>query len=365
MPLIPNGSRRNTIKSTGITPESEQEILHWFEEITALAEKHHIEMWVLYEYADFLMHHNNHCKAIEISEQLDHYYAFIRNSSEDCANNKYLLACMMYKTNNMQRAETLHRETLAIRERLCESQDPKYLAQYASSCNQLGYLLFRGGKPEEARQLYLNSVGILKKLQYAGNAYTSTLALTLNNLGNLAQRQKDYRQAEHFHLESMELRRTAAVSDSTSSLGFLAMSCLNYAKLLTEMGQTPKADSYYREAVELYDRLQHRDTKFRVDHAIAQYSRAAAMENTAPKDALKLHRQVLEQRLTLAKSNTAALQSDLADSYFSIGKLLHQLSVPEADEYLNKAYDLRLALYQQAPEKYTDAYQQICSYLNK
>lgn len=354
-----------TIKSTGVTPEAEAEILCVFEDITALAEKYQTGMWILYEYADFLRNHNNHGKGIGISERLDRYYTDIQDEGEACAKNKYLLACMLYKTNDLPKAEILHKEALAIRKRLCASGSPEHLGQYASSCNQLGYLLFRCGKEQEAGQLYLDGIEVLRKLQNSGKQYAATLALTLNNLGNLARRQKDYAQAERCHLGAMELRKVAAADNSTSALGYLAMSCLNYAKLLTEMNQVPKADAYYQEASRLYNVLRQRDTKFQVDYAIAQYSYAAAMEASTPEEALKLHREVLEQRLMLAESNTAALRSDLSDSYYSIGKLLRKNGDAEAEAYLEQAFELRRALYQYAPEKYAEAYNQICVYLKK
>jgi tetratricopeptide (TPR) repeat protein len=94
--------------------------------------------------------------------------------------------------------------------------------------------------------------------------------------------------AKSYLSEALDPRRKIATSNTTSALGFLAMGCLNYAKMLTELGDHEVADAYYREAIALYADLCVRDSKFKIDHTIAQYYLATALEATDADEALRL-----------------------------------------------------------------------------
>ena len=351
------------IRATGITEAAEQEIIACYKDIVALAEKYTIEMHVLYEYASFLMHHNQHTAAISICERLNHYYAYTQANDEACAGNKYLLACMYYKTNDLSKAEQYHREALSIRAELCNSQRSDALSNYAANCNQFGYLLFRTNRLQDAQDFYSKSIEIFRKLAEQDSKYGTNLALAINNMGILQQQKKDYMSAKSYFSEALDLRRKIATSNTTSALGFLAMGCLNYAKMLTELGDHEVADAYYREAIALYADLCVRDSKFKIDHTIAQYYLATALEATDADEALRLHHSILSQRIELGKTNHEALKADIARSYFSIGKLTSLKDSAQGKSYLEKSYGLWQELYQQAPAKFAEEFSKVDAFM--
>ena len=352
------------IHATGINPETEQEIIDCYERIVELAQKHNVEMSVLYDYASFLMHHNGHARAIDLARRLDHYYAFAQESGEAAAANQYLLACMLYKTNDAVGAEAFHRQALAIREGLYDEVRPSAMANYGVSCNQLGYLLFRVGRLEEAEELYLKAIHVFEKLSAQDEKYLQNLSLVLNNIGVLYQRTGDYPRAEEWLKQSLQVRRKIAECDSTSALGFLAMSCLNYAKLLTVCEREAEAEDYYSQALELYGQLCLRDTKFKIDYSIGQYFWAEALEKSAPDRAIGLHREALVLREELFERNTEALKADVARSHCALGKLLRADAPAEAQMHLNRAQQLYGELYDKAPEKYEEEYKRLQSILS-
>ncbi len=349
-----------TIKATGVTEETEREILACYEEITELAKKYNVEMLVLYDYILFLMHHNRHEAAIGISRQLDHYYSYSRDNEKARANNKYILACMLYKTNALEEAEKLHLQARQIRRTLCGSGDPNNIARYAVSCYQLGYLWFRMGNIGQAREIYTEGIGILKELVRTEPMYNTNLALILNNMAVLLQHQKDYDRAEECFAEAVGISRELALDGTTSSLGFLAMEMLNYAKFLLEARDWNAAEPLYRETVDLYRQLCLRDIKFRPDLALAKYYQAVALETVDEEAALQQHLQVLQLRRELALRNPEARKADLGYSNFAVGRLLQRRDPQGAKEYLQQAKGLIAELYEKAPQKYAQLYQQIC-----
>ena len=350
------------ISTTGINRKTEAEIIAIYEHITALAERHFVEMYVMYEYASFLMHHNMHTQAIKLSQRLDCFYSFKQITDGACADNKYLLACMLYKTNDLAGAEKQHREALAIRAGLEKS--PAALAKYAASCNQLGYLLFRMGRLAEANELYQKAIEVLEQAVRAEPKYRQNLALVLNNSAILKQKEHSLELAADLFRQSLVIRRELAADEKTSSLGFLAMGCLNYAKVLTEANKPAEAMPYYSEAIGLYAQLCTRDTKFKIDHAIAQYYLATALEATDPAAALALHLEVLEQREALAETNREALKTDIAKSYFSIGRLMYPTDAQKAQTYLEDARLLWNELYEKAPARHREDYLRVKSFLD-
>ena len=349
------------LKSKGITEKTIPEIQKCYEENMGLAERHHICTDVFYDYACFLMNHNQHEKAIRVLERSLQLLALENAPASQLADSEYLLACLMYKSNRIEEAKALHASALERREKLMRPDDARSVFKLASSCNQIGYLFFRLHHDEEA-EAYLSRAAALQEQLLKEDVpldARSAYALSLNNLAQLAQRKGQLDTAEQYQLRAMALREELAADNSVAARGFLAMSCLNYARLLESMeGEQGRADAYYRKAVDLYSALSEEDTKHLVDKAIASYHYARFLERTDRERAMQIHLDALRLRRMLAKGNSAALRSDLSDSCFAIGRLLAEQGEPEAAAYLREALSLQKELYEAAPEKYV-SYQQM------
>ena len=349
------------LKSKGITEKTIPEILDCYEENIGLAEQYRLCPEEYYGYACFLMDHNRHADAIRVLERSLKILGE-EIPPEQLADTEYLLACLMYKANRIDESIALHRSSLSRREALAWSGDPGALGKLASSCNQMGYLFFRLNRPEEARRSLDEAIRVQEGLlaKDPRPQLRSALALSLNNLAQLEQREGRLEAAEQHQLRALALREELAKDETVASRGFLAMSCLNYARLLAVTKEDPApAEAYFKRAIGIYAELSEVDTKHLVDRAIAEYHYACFLEERDGERALALHRKALQMRRMLAKTNLGALRSDLSDSCFAVGRLLASRGSGEAEEYLKEALAMQRELYEAAPEKFSLSYRKM------
>ena len=77
-----------------------------------------------------------------------------------------------------------------------------------------------------------------------------------------------------------------------------------------------------------------------------------------------MHLEVLEQREALAETNREALKTDIAKSYFSIGRLMYPTDAQKAQAYLEDARLLWNELYEKAPARHREDYLRVKSFLD-
>lgn len=147
-----------------------------------------VQLETVYEYACFLRNHNRHNQAIRVLKQIIQKYKDVGEGAT-LADAEYLLACILYKVNQIEESKKYHKEALCIRTRLKESDRLEELLKYAQSCNQLGYLMFRTFHFSEAQTYYSDALSIQTDFQ---NDYRlepkkvlRDCALTLNNFAVL------------------------------------------------------------------------------------------------------------------------------------------------------------------------------------
>ena len=191
-------------------------------------------------------------------------------------------------------------------------------------------------------------------------------ALTMNNLAILYENNYKASLAKTMHNRALKIREKLAEDESVEALGYLAMSCLNYAKFLSRHSENPdEASIYYQRAIDLYIEIGKKDSKHLVDRAIAGYYYACFLERYDKEKALKLHQEVLQSRFLLAIDNRDALASDLADSYFAVGRITCELGNEiEAKPMLEKSLMMKKKLAQKAPEKHQKSLDEMIAYIN-
>lgn len=230
--------------------------------------------------------------------------------------------------------------------------------------------MFRTYHFEEAETYYSDALFIQTDLQgdyrVDSQKVLRDCALTMNNLAILYENNNKASLANTMHNKALRIRKKLAEDESIEALGYLAMSYLNYAKFLSRHSENPdEASCYYQKAINLYNEISKKDSKHLVDSAIAGYYHACYLENLNKERALKLHQEVLQSRLILSIDNRDALASDLADSYFAVGRLIRELGNEiEAKAILEKSLILRRKLVQKAPEKHQKALDMLMAYFN-
>ena len=149
------------------------------------------------------------------------------------ADAEYLLACILYKVNQIEESKKYHEDALHIRTELKEDSLEEML-KFAQSCNQLGYLMFRTYHFEKAETYYSDALLIQSDLQgdyrVDGQKVLRDTALTMNNLAVLYENNHKASHAKTMHNRALKIRKKLAEDESVEALGYLAMSCLNYAK---------------------------------------------------------------------------------------------------------------------------------------
>lgn len=357
-----------TIAFSGITEEQEEQIIDIYQDIVPDVLTYEIQLETVYEYACFLRNHNRHAQAIRILKELVVKYKKI-GASSSLADAEYLLACILYKVNQIEESKKYHEDALHIRTELKED-NPEEMLKFAQSCNQLGYLMFRTYHFEEAETYYSDALLIQSDLQgdfrVDGQKVLRDTALTMNNLAILYENNYKASLAKTMHNRALKIRKKLAEDESVEALGYLAMSCLNYAKFLSRHSENPdEASIYYQRAIDLYIEISKKDSKHLVDRAIAGYYYACFLERYDKEKALKLHQEVLQSRFLLAIDNRDALASDLADSYFAVGRITCELGNEiEAKAMLEKSLMMKKKLAQKAPEKHQKSLDEMIAYIN-
>ncbi|KAL5891148.1 hypothetical protein ACKVWM_002172 [Pyricularia oryzae] len=136
-----------------------------------------------------------------------------------------------------EEAEQMHRETLALREKVLGPENPSTL----TSMNNLALVLDNQGKYEEAEQMHRKTLALYKKVLGPENPSTLT---SMNNLASVLDSQGKYEEAEQMHRKTLALREKVLGPENPSTL----TSMNNLAFVLDSQGK-------YDEAKHLYQRL--------------------------------------------------------------------------------------------------------------
>ena len=404
----------DTYEAEGNTAENARKIVAVYEDITALAAKHHMEPDVLYDYASFLYNQRQYQKSLEIAQRLEHWYAqnpdtsailrvaldnlmgldysslkdfsaaeklqqealkicreLAQNDSDaylpDLALSCSNLASLLQDVHSFKEAEKLHREALKIRRDLAEKSHDAYLSDLSNSCNNLATLLYNTGSFKEAEELFREALKIYYSLAEKNpDAYLSDLSNSCNNLALLLHDTDSFREAEELHREALKIRRNLAEKNPDAYLPDLATSCNNLASLLQDVHSFKEAEKLHREALKIRRDLAEKNPDVYLPSlAISCSNLAALLYNTGSfKEAEELSRETLKIYRDLVEKNPDAYLPELATSCNNLATLLYNTgSFKEAEELYQEALKIRRNLAEENPEVYLPELQLVCDNL--
>ena len=404
----------DTYEAEGNTAENARKIVAVYEDITALAAKHHMEPDVLYDYASFLYNQRQYQKSLEIAQRLEHWYAqnpdtsailrvaldnlmgldysslkdfsaaeklqqealkicreLAQNDSDaylpDLALSCSNLASLLQDVHSFKEAEKLHREALKIRRDLAEKSHDAYLSDLSNSCNNLALLLHDTDSFREAEELHREALKIRRNLAEKNpDAYLPDLATSCNNLASLLQDVHSFKEAEKLHREALKIRRDLAEKNPDVYLPSLAISCSNLAALLYNTGSFKEAEELHREALKIRRNLAEKNPDaYLPDLATSCNNLATLFYNTGSfKEAEELSRETLKIYRDLVEKNPDAYLPDLATSCNNLATLLYNTgSFKEAEELYQEALKIRRNLAEENPEVYLPELQLVCDNL--
>ena len=300
--------------------------------------------------ADSLSRAYNHDSALVVAESLleDVEKEF---GPEDTATAKvaYVLGICYARQGSFAEAEVQLKRSLEIREKILPNENP----DIGKSLNALGLVLKFQGKYKDAEPLYIRSLEIKEKSLGPDDP---SLANSLNNLAELYIIQSKYTEAETMLKRVLEIRLKAPETDFAlvvkclNSLGdlyreqeryFEAESTLvealnicrrefepdnpdlavtlNYlGDLNNQFGNYEKAGFYYRQALGIWENIEHRD----LDVGVFNLARNCLMRGDFlnAEKGFKRALEIMESNLGPDHVNIAYLLTTMASMYNKMGK---------------------------------------------
>ena len=358
----------DTYKAEGNTAENARKVIAVYEDITALAAKHHMEPDVLYDYASFLYNQRQYQKSLEIAQRLEHWYALEPDTSAVRRAKLYNLIGLDYSAqNDFLTAKKAYQEVLKIYRDLAGKDSDVYQLNLANSCNNLAILFFDIGSFKEAEKLYREALKIHRDLaEKSSDAYLPYLANSCNNLADLLCNTGSFKEAEELCREALKICSDLAEKNSDAYLPYLARSCNNLADLLCNTGFFKESEELYREALKIYRSLAEKNPDaYLPDLALSCSNLASLLQDVHSfKEAEKLHREALKIRRDLAEKNPDVYLPSLAISCNNLAYLLSDTgSSKEAEELYREALKIRRNLAEENPKVYLPKLQLVCDNL--
>jgi CHAT domain-containing protein/tetratricopeptide (TPR) repeat protein len=267
------------------------------------------------------------------------------------------LAMTLQAVGELDRAEALLREAVALCRRLCRATGGGHV-HLAHNLNGLALLLQARGELAQAEPLLREAVALWRKL-YPHERFPQghpELACGVNNLGRLLDLRQEVEEGESLLREALRMYRAVFPRERFQAGHPELAHCLNnLALLLRNRGEVAQAEPLYREALAMYRALYPKE-RFPGGHPfLAQsvhnlgtllYSRGDFAQAEA------LTREALAMRRVLyPAARYPAGHADLANSLDGLGMLLWARGQPAlAEPCFRESLTVRRRLY--PPERY-------------
>ncbi|KAF4637077.1 hypothetical protein G7Y89_g980 [Cudoniella acicularis] len=165
--------------------------------------------------------YQQYSESLALQERLQESNVKLEHSDMLC--NRNSLAVVLDKQGKYDEAEKMHRQVLEAREQILGPEHPDTL----SSINNLAVVLRSLHKFGEAEKMYQQLLEV--KGQILGPKHPDTIK-TMNNLGVLLNCQGKYEEAEEIHRRALDLRDSPKYPDTLTSMNNLALVLLNQGK---------------------------------------------------------------------------------------------------------------------------------------
>ena len=182
-----------------------------------------------------------------------------------------------------------------------------------------------------------------------------TWARLKNRLGVNYKNSNQYKKAEKYYREALEIRQRLADKDSLTYEADVAASCDNLAILLKNTCRMGEAEELHRKALEIYRRLAAGNpAAYEPDVATTCNNLAILLKNTnRMEEAERYYREALEIRRRLAEGNPAAYEPYVAMTCNNLGNLLKDTNrMEEAEGYYREALEIYKRLAEGNPGAY-------------
>ena len=352
-----------------------------------LAEQYHVEMDVLYDFADFLWEQQSYEAAVRTGERLAVWYDQAGASPEDraaledllgnClfdqedlagAEAHYRAALELYRTadgdlaadeattlsdlaaltqmnGRMEEAEDLYRDALDLRRDLSERDPKKYAALTAETCVRLANLVSAAGGLEEAEELYREALSLSE-----GPGADAYAAAAGYDLGKIQEAQGRTKEAEKSYRDALDRSRRLSEEDPESWAADTATICGSLAALLDRMGRGREARPLYAEALGRARDLAEEDPESWAAEIASDLTGLAVLSKEAGEDATALYEEALGRCRALEEDDPASWKEETAELCAGLAELLRDAGrVAEAEPLAKEGLGRARALAERDP----------------
>ncbi|MBE9004642.1 tetratricopeptide repeat-containing protein [Fortiea sp. LEGE XX443] len=248
-------------------------------------------------------------KAVELQQQL--------GLEKDLALSLNNLALLYQLQGRYSEAEPLYIQSLGLWRKLLGEEHP----DIATSLNNLALLYELQGRYYEAEPLYIEALAMSRKLL---GEDSPDVASSLNNLALLYYYQDRYSDAEPLYIQAFALRRKLLGEEHPH----VAASLNNLAALYESQGRYSEAEPLYIEALALYRRFlgeEHPDVATTLNNLAHLYKSQGRYEESEP---------LYIQALALTRKFLGEEHPDVATSLNNLAALYHSQGIYSKSEPL-------------------------------
>ncbi|MCD9187295.1 MAG: tetratricopeptide repeat protein [Pyrinomonadaceae bacterium] len=302
--------------------------------------KSHPTKFNVFNYAKFLQEHNFFDKASEF------YSTFLKSFSNEIQEDEYAvtlnnLAVLHRNQNRYDEALREYEESLAIRQKLAETNPQTFLPFVATTLNNLAILHSDQNRYEEALTEYEEALTIYRKLAETNpQTFLPFVATTLNNLAVLHRNQNRYDEALTEYEEALTIYRKLAETNPQTFLPDVAMTLNNLALLHSNQNRYDEALTEYEEALTIRRKLAETNPQTFLPDVAMTLNNLAILHSDQNRydEALTEYEEALAIRRKLAETNPQTFLPFVATT-------LNNLAVLHADQ---NRYDEALTEYEEA-----------------
>lgn len=313
-----------------------EEIETVYKKICSLAEKHSVEMDVLYDYSMFLTQATRYEEGMAVAQKLYSYYQKSSGVSEEDMAKLLSLLGNLYKVNKeYAEAARFYEKSVKVKKEMAIKNPRVHEAELAKDYDDLADLMETIKEYAKARSFLREAIKTYHSLEkWEPRKYEVHLQVCCQRLERLLRNTGEYEEAEKLKKEadSITERMTEgldvkALSKVDIVQGFYD-SYADYAKVMREYGSL--------EAL-----------------AVTTSAYAALTEKRSRQAAANLYEEALKLYRELAESNSKAYEPDLAKVCHEYANLLTEMKEYErAEELYEEALIIRRRLMGKDPEVY-------------
>jgi tetratricopeptide (TPR) repeat protein len=219
-----------------------------------------------------------------------------------------------------------------------------------NACFEQAYFFAALNLYNSAVQAYARCLALAR-----AKADPASVAVMLNNLGNLHRNQNRMEQAGKEYEEALDISRRLARGDADAYLSYVAQTLNNLGILHRQESQMEEAQKAYKEALEIRRRLARANPDTYLPDLAQTLNNLGNLHRNQNRteEAQKAYEQALEIRRQLARTNPDTFLPEIAGTLNNLGLLLSdQNRMEEARKDLEEALNIYRRLARVNPDIY-------------